>query len=98
MSTSPDLDQIRSSALALYDKAENRHRTAIIVAVILEAVFLAAFLLLADMRNRTHLLLLLSTIAIYSIVGAGLLALAAFVNRATLRVLKALELLESRNS
>jgi hypothetical protein len=98
MSTSPDLDQIRRSALAVHDKAENRHRTALIVAVILEALFLAAFLLLADLRNRTHLLLLLSTIAIYSIVGAGLLALAAFVNRATLRVLKALELLESGHS
>ena len=53
---------------------------------------LVAFLLAADFSNRTHLLLLIATVGGYTVVVVGLVALGAYVNRAVLRVLKAVEL------
>ena len=49
-------------------------------------------LLLADFSNRMHVLLLISTVSCYSIVGFGLIALGAHINRGIARLLKALEL------
>ena len=57
----------------------------------------AGFLLLADFSNRTHTLLLITTIAVYTILAFGLVALGTHVNRNTLRVLKAIELLGQRD-
>ncbi len=96
MTPQPQLDEIRGAALQHMERLDQRHRHAILVAALLEGIFLVAFLLLADLHNRTHLLLLISTVAIYTIVGAGLFAVASFINRAVLRILKAVELLEPR--
>ena len=84
----------RRDALARIERHERNYRLAFFGAVLLEALFLAAFLLLADFRDRVHLLLLISTVAVYTIVALGLLALGAHVNRTTLRVLKAVEALK----
>jgi hypothetical protein len=86
----------RSTALDLMDRAERNYRLALGAAVVVELLFLAGFLVLADFSNRLHLLLLLATLAVYSITAAGLLALGAHVRRNTLRVLQAVELLGSR--
>lgn len=51
-----------------------------------------SFLLLADLSNRTHLLLLISTVSCYGIVVLGLVAMGAHINRGVMRVLKAVEL------
>jgi len=50
--------------------------------------------LLADLSNRLHLLLLISTVSCYTIVVVGLFALGAHMNRGIARVLKAVELLK----
>ena len=47
--------------------------------------------LLADLSDRTHVLLLLATVSVYTILVFGLLALGAHVQRNTLRILMALE-------
>ena len=56
-----------------------------------EAAFLIAFFLLADFHNRIHVLILISTVTTYSIVILGLFALGAYVTRAVLRVLQAID-------
>ena len=61
-------------------------------AAILEAGFLGAFLLLANLRDQLHLLLLISTVAVYGILALGMLALGNHVTRCTGRVLTAIEL------
>ncbi|HKE58091.1 MAG TPA: hypothetical protein VKB46_15365 [Pyrinomonadaceae bacterium] len=94
MSESIDLDEVRAKALARIDRSERNFKLAFICAALVEALFLGAFLLLADLSNRLHLLLLIATVSSYSIVGFGLLALGAHVNRCVLRVLKAVELLK----
>ena len=94
MSKEKNMDEIRGSALDRIARAERRYRVAFFGAVAIEALFLAGFLLLADLSDRTHVLLLVATVAVYTILALGLLALGSHVTRSTLRVLKAIELLK----
>lgn len=97
MSEANNIDNVRRATLDRVDRTERHYKTAFIGAAILEILFLAGFLLLADFKsNRVHLLLFLATIAIYSIVALGLVALGALANRNALRILKAIESLEGR--
>ena len=93
MAQNVDLDRVRAAALARIDRSERNFKLAFIGAGIVESMFIVSFLLLADLSNRMHLLLLISTVSCYSIVVLGLFALAAHINRAVARVLKAVELL-----
>jgi hypothetical protein len=85
------LDEIRNDVMARMDRAERNYKLAFIAAAVVEGAFLVAFLLLADFKNRTHVLLLLGTVMTYSILAIGLIALGAHVNRAILRVLQAID-------
>jgi hypothetical protein len=85
------LDDIRSEVLARIDRTERNYRLAFLGAVALEGLFLATFLFAADFTNRTHVLLLLGTLMTYSVVVLGLVALGAYINRGTLRVLQAMD-------
>ena len=87
------LDRIRGATLARLERSERQIKLAVAAAAAWEALFLAAFLFLMEPGNRLHLLLLVASVGGYSLVALGLIALGAFVNRCTLRVLKALELL-----
>jgi hypothetical protein len=84
-----------AETLRRIDANERHYRLAVAGAVILEAMFLGAFLLLADLRDRTHVLLLLSIAAILSIGALAVAAFTAAVNRHTLRVLRGVEALGS---
>lgn len=92
MSQTADLDRVRAAALARIDRTERNFKLAFFGAALLEGAFIVSFLLLADLTNRLHLLLLISTISCYSIVGLGMFALGAHINRGLARVLKAVEL------
>lgn len=94
---STGVDEIRNSTLKQIEKTESNYRLAFIGAAVVEAAFLAAFLLLADFSNRTHVLLFITTMAVYMIVGAGLFALGMHVSRNTLRVLQAIEILGDKD-
>jgi hypothetical protein len=85
------LNGIRADVLARVDRAQRNFRLAFFVGAAIELAFLIGFFLLADLHNRVHLLLLISTVATYSIVILGLFALGAHVTRAVLRVLQAIE-------
>jgi len=85
------VDEIRNDVLARIEQTERNYKLAFFGAAALEAVFLMTFLFVADFSNRTHVLLLLGTVMTYSILALGLVALGAHVNRATLRVLQAID-------
>ena len=93
MTNANNINEVRKTALDRIDRSERHYKLTFFVAAIIEAFFLAGFLLLADLSNRMHLLLLLATVAIYSILALGLVALGVHVNRSTLRVLNAVALL-----
>lgn len=85
------LDRARESALDRIDRAERRFRTVLYIATAFEFVFLATFLLLADLHERTHVLILLGAVGVYTIVVLGLFALGAHVSRCAERVLRAID-------
>ena len=85
------VDEIRNSTLQQIEKTESNYRLAFIGAALIEIVFFAAFLLLADFSNRIHVLLLITAVAIYTIIAFGMLAVGLHVTRNTLRVLQAIE-------
>lgn len=87
-----NLDAVRSGVLAQIERNERNFRLAFFAAVVWEALFILAFILVADFSNRMHLLLLIASIGSYSIVVLGLVALGAHMNRGVLRILKAIEL------
>jgi hypothetical protein len=89
-----NLDEVRAAALARIDRSERNFKLAFGAAAIVEFAFLVSFVLLADLSNRMHLLLLISTVSCYTIVAVGLFALGAHINRGVARVLKAVELLK----
>lgn len=86
------LDEVRAAALARIDRSERNFKFAFWGAFAVETLFIVSFFLLADLSNRVHLLLLISTVSCYSIVVLGLFALGAHVNRGIARLLKAIEL------
>ena len=88
------LDEVRAAALARIDRSERTFKLAFVAAAVVEVAFLIGFVLLADLSNRLHLLLLISTVSSYTIVIVGLFALGAHINRGVARVLKAVELLK----
>ncbi len=91
---SEKINEIRSNTLNQIERNERNYKFSFIGAAFVELLFLVAFILLADFSNRVHVLLLIMTIVIYTIMAFGLLALGLHVNRNTLRVLNAIELLE----
>jgi hypothetical protein len=81
------------AALKHVERNERNHRLALVAGAVLEVALLGAFLLAADFSNRTHLLLLLLFAGSLSLLVLAAMALGTFVNRHTLRVLTAVEML-----
>lgn len=96
MSQNIDLNAVRAAALARIDRSERNFRLAFFAAAVVESAFIVSFVLLADLSNRVHVLLLISTVSCYTIVVLGLFALGAHINRSIARVLKAVELIGSQ--
>ena len=85
---------VRQTTIARMEQIERYYKLAFLGGALLEIIFLSSFLLLADWTNRLHILLLISTMASYSILILGLIALGAKTSKDTLRILKAIELLD----
>jgi len=84
-----DLDAARAEALSRIARSERWFRTAFFGGAVLELLFLVVLLLVADLSNRLDRLVVVATVGSYSLVLLGLVAVAAYLNRAVLRVLKA---------
>lgn len=98
MNQTKTIDTIRRETLNRIDRAERNYKLAFAGGVLIEGLFFALFFWLADLSNRTHLLLLIATVATYTILLFGLVALGAHISRNTLRILKAIELLDERGN
>ena len=98
MDATTRLDAIRAAALDRVAKRERAFKLAILGAGVVEGGMLLTFLLLADLSNRLHLLLLVSAVLVYSTLALGLVALGAHVNRVGERLLMAVELLAGGDS
>lgn len=86
-----DLEQMRANALKQMDRAALNFRLALYGAVIFEGLFTIGILYYIDFKNPLHLLIACCTGVIYMPIVLGLVALGAYVNRNTLRVLARLD-------
>lgn len=94
MSDTTRLDELRGEALLRIERTEKSYKRAFLAAAAMESIFIVGFLLLADLANRLHLLLLVSAVGVYSIVILGLVVLGVHVSRCTERVLRGISLLD----
>lgn len=85
------ISSIHTSILKKIDKNERNYKIVFVVVALIELAFLITFILLADFTNRTHILILLSTIAIYSISIFGIVALSFFQQKLSLKIILAFE-------
>jgi hypothetical protein len=92
------LDSIRKSAFSRIERSERNYKLAFWSALAIETLFIVSFVLLANLHDRLHLLILLAAVATYSIIGLGLFALGAHVSRNTLLVLKSIELAQEQRN
>jgi len=90
--TKKNLDEIRESTLATVERSEKRVKQLIGLASVIEGALLVTFLVLMDMGERLHWLLLVASLLVYGTLGAGLLTLGAHNNVNTNRILKAIAL------
>ena len=90
-----NLNKIRENTLQQMEKNERNYKLAAFGAAIIELLLLVGFLLLADFSNRTHILLLIATIASYTIIGFGMISLGLHINKNTLRILQAIQMAKS---
>ena len=93
---SDKLNELRTSVLDQIEANERRYKLAFVGAAAVEAVFLGLFIVLADFSERLHVLLFIASIAIYTIVAFGLIAVGLHVSRNTLRVIRAIEALGTK--
>ena len=89
-------DEIRLATMKSIERQERAYKGAFIGGAAMELLFFMLFFGLMDMHNRTHVLLLISTVASYTIVVMGLIALGAMSNRNAHRVIKAIEATTAR--
>jgi hypothetical protein len=90
-----NIDKIREITLKQIEKNEHNFKLIVAGFALIELLFLIVFVLLADFSNRTHTLLLIATIASYTLVGFCLIALGLHINRNTLRILQAIQISKS---
>lgn len=90
MSTSTDLDAIRSGVLARMERHTRNTRLAIAGAVLVELLFLGIAAGRMEFSNRVELLMFSFFVLTYTIVLLGLAALGAHVSRVGDRVLAAM--------
>ena len=90
----PSADPTRAT-LDRIDAARRHYFTAFFAAAFVEAAGLAAFLLLADLKDRTHVLILLAAVLTYGTLAFGLLALGVYTRWWALRIVRVVETLGS---
>lgn len=91
MISEKNFDEIRRKALEQIEKKEKMLKYGIAGIALYEGILLLLFVLFADWSNRLHQLLFISTLLIYGTLGLGIIALGAFQNISTLRIIKSIE-------
>lgn len=86
-----DTDTATRMTLDRVDAARRQYFTVFLAAAALEGVGLGTFLLLADLSNRTHVLILVAAVLTYGTIGLGLCALGVYTRWWALRIVQAIE-------
>lgn len=87
------LDAARNDALDRIDRVGRRVKLLVVLAAVVEAVAIGAYLILMDFGDTTHWLILIGVAFLYVNLSIGLMALGAHLDESGQRTLKALEAL-----
>lgn len=90
-------DDLARDVLDNIERSRTHYFGAFIGAALLEAAGLIAYLLLADLRDRTHLLILIAAVLTYGTIAIGLVTLGAYTRWWALRIVHAIDLKQERN-
>ena len=82
----------KAAALAEADRLDARQATIFWLTILIEAGLIAAFLLLADFKDRTHMLLFIASMSVYSTVALGVAGLNMRLEQSQRRMLEALKI------
>jgi hypothetical protein len=96
MNHDTDLDRLRGDVLARIESARRRFLLAFFAAAGVEALMLAIVLFLIDFHDRTHVLVFVTSMMVYTVLCAGLVALGAYARLLSERTLKAIALVAER--
>jgi len=91
-------DRARQGALERIERAEWKYKFGFVAVAAAEAIFLAAYLLLMDFRDRLHWLILLAAVLTYGVVLIGVVNLGIYVNASTRAILRAILAQDSDNA
>lgn len=97
MNESANLDARRRAALERVERSERTLRNVLVMTALFETVLFAAVILLMDWTSSLHVLMLVLACMVYGSLGFGLVALAAYMKRNTLRILASIELLDTND-
>ena len=86
-----NLDAARRAALDGVERAERKARRFLIAAAFAEAVLFIAIVLVIDINSSTHWLIFLCACLVYGPIAFGMVALRAYMDLSTKRVLSALK-------
>lgn len=95
--TEDSLDRIRGAALDRIEKARRWLFIAIAGAGLAEGGFLGAYIYLMDFSDRLHVLVLIAACLIYVTLSICVIALGAYIQMSTQRILKGLELIAGKS-
>jgi hypothetical protein len=83
-------DQVRQSVLAHMDRANQRVRTMLIVAALVEGAIIAAALILTNWKDPVQRLVFVVAIGTWTLIAIGLAILGAHISRSVSRLTAAL--------
>ena len=84
-----------SAALRVHDRRTRWQAWMFWGGVAIEAALIVAFLFLADWKNRTHVLLFISTLGVFYALALGVVSLTLRLDDSTRRVLTAVGLIRA---
>ena len=82
----------KAAALAEADRVDSRQTAIFWLTVLIEAGLIAAFLALADFKDRTHMLLFIASMSVYSTIALGVAGLNMRLEQGQRHMLEALKL------
>ncbi len=91
MANSSHTDRARGAALDRIERSERFRKLWVVATCATEVLFFVAFLWLADLSDRLHLLVLMAALLVYMTLGVGMITLWSHANVCTARILRALD-------
>ncbi len=92
MNINEELDNARREVFQQIEKREKNFKLLVSFIALLEGVLLLALIWNMNWTDKTHIIIFVSTLLIYLVLGLGLFALGIYQNINTLKVLKAITL------